>query len=281
MSQKKRTRPNRVTTPPPPATPMPPLARSRPRVVDASRDPNAHPDIPTFKVTKPNWGSNSLEWLRGKLELAWESVGQPLFGWIATRFRRKPRYVSGRRMRRAGNLAGWSWDDQGVRMARRVSRTLLVVGISAAVLVVLAAGTVRLISAFSGIHPSINLGLGSNSDTPTPQGAISIRNTGGLDDGTPVGIPAYTFGMWASNQEPVGGEPITIYAKVSHYSAGVPGVPVVFSIGGYNSTVYTDGNGLAIWRINANGPANYPVEIDGAVTVGGQNLTASTFYSII
>lgn len=278
MSKKKRTRPSRTATPP--SSPaVPPLARSRPRVVDASRDPNASKDIPAFRMSQPSWGSNRFEWLRGKLELAWESLGQPLFGWIGARFARKPGHVSNRRMQQTGNLAGWSWDDQGVRMAKRISRMLLVVGLSAAVLVVLAAGTVKLISALSGFHPSIN--LGSSSDTPTPQGAISIRNTGGFDNGTPVGIPPYTFGMWASNQEPSGGEPITIYAKVSHYSAGVAGVPVVFSIGGNNYTAYTDGSGLAIWRINANGPAAYPVEIDGAVSVGGENLTASTFYSII
>jgi hypothetical protein len=280
MSKPKRTRPSRATSTPP-AAPIPPLARSRPRVVDASRDANSSQDVPAFRVTKPNWGNNAFEWLRGKLELAWETVGQPFFGWIAARFGRRNRGISSRRVRRTGSLAGWSWDEQGARMAKRISRMVLVVGVSAAVLVVLAAGTVRLISAISGIHPSISLGLGSDSATSTPQGAISIRNTGGFDQGTPVGIPEYTFGMWASNQEPSGGEAITIYAKVTHYSTGVGGVPVVFSIGGNTTTISTDSNGLATWHINANGPAAYPVEIDGAVSVGGQNLTASTFYSII
>ncbi len=165
-------------------------------------------------------------------------------------------------------------------MLKRTSRMLMTIGISAAAIVLFAAVAVRLSAAVSQIHPSVSLGLGNSSNTATPEGAITIRNNGS-GSGTPIGIPQYTMGMWASNESPGEGEAITIYAKVAQYSTPVAGVPVVFSIGGQPTTIYTNQDGLAIWRIAATGPVNVPIEIDGSCTIGGQTLTASTFYSII
>jgi hypothetical protein len=163
-------------------------------------------------------------------------------------------------------------------MLRRTSRMLMVIGISAATLVLLAAAAVRLSAAFSHVSSNINISLGNNA-TPTPIGAITIRNTNG--EGTPVGIPRYTFGMWSSSEEPSPGETITIYGRVSEYSAPVQGATVVFSFGGNSVSATTDRFGLASVHIYANGPAVTPIEIDGAVSIGGQTLTGSTFYSII
>jgi hypothetical protein len=253
--------------------------RQRSRIVDATREADPGRTSPDFMVNEPSSFSNAFEWLRGKAELAWETRLLPLFSWVGGRFSRRRIRVSGRRVRHTGEL-GWSWERQGVGMLKRTTRMLMTIGISAAAIVLFAAIAIRISAAFSHVQPNISIGLGDSSNTATPEGAITIRNDGS-GNGTPIGIPQYTLGMWPSNQSPGEGEGITIYAKVAQYSAPVVGVPVVFSIGGNNTTIYTNGDGLAIWHIGAVGPANVPIEIDSEVKIGGQDLTANTFYSII
>jgi hypothetical protein len=279
MSRGKRKRPNRKPQQTSTSTAAP-ATHQRSRIVDARReaDPAAHTS-PDFTVNEPSSISNAFEWLRGKAELAWETRLLPLFSWVGGRFSRRRIRVSGRRVRHTGEL-GWSWERQGVGMLKRTTRMLMTIGISAAAIVLFAAIAIRISAAFAHVQPNINIGLGDSNNTATPEGAITIRNDGS-GNGTPIGIPQYTLGMWPSNHSPGGGEGITVYAKVAQYSAPVVGVPVVFSIGGNNTTIYTNGDGLAIWHIGAGGPVNVPIEIDGEVKIGGQDLTASTFYSII
>jgi hypothetical protein len=142
---------------------------------------------------------------------------------------------------------------------------------------VVSALAVRAVGALSKFQPNISLGGGSSS-TATPPGAITIRTNG--DQGTPLGIPEYTLGMWMSNNSPAPGEQATVYAKLLNLSAPVPNVKVTFNMGGSTASIATDRDGIAAWKIGAGGGGG-TVQINGSVSVGGQNLTASTFYTSI
>ncbi len=277
MNQGQRQRPNRNPQQPSSANPPPSASQSRGRIVDAQRHDTPR-EVPAFSTSAPTWRANAVEWARGKLELIWESLLLPLFGWFSRRFSQRGK-IPGRRMHNTGSLGGWSWNEQGARMLKRTSRLLMVIGITAAALVLFAAVAVRISAALSHATANISIGLNGTNTTPTPIGAITIRNMNG--EGTPIGIPAYTFGMWSSNQEPSRGETITIYGRVSHYSAPVAGATVVFSFDGHTVSTTTDGYGLATVRIYAGAPPTVPDEITGSVSIGGQTLTGSTFYSVI
>ncbi len=166
-------------------------------------------------------------------------------------------------------------------MLKGLARIVLFSAISVAVLVLAIAGIVRISAAVSSINSPVDVSLGSTSTTTSPGDAISIGNPNSVNQGTPPGIPTYTFGMWMSNNSPSVGGSMTVYAKVSHLSAPVVGTPVIITVGGQGISVTTDSNGIATLRVYASGPGKIPVEIDGSVTVGGQTLTASTFFTPI
>jgi hypothetical protein len=83
--------------------------------------------------------------------------------------------------------------------------------------------------------------------------------------------------MWTSNNSPDIGETVVVYAKISHLSAPVVGASVTIA----GARVTTNSSGIASLRFTAGGPGKATVEIDGSVTVGGQTLTASTFFTPI
>ena len=277
MSSNKRSRPQRAAAPHDTGSTSP-----RRRIVDAHEErPDSRATPPLF-TAEPNWWSTTSEWLRGKSELVWDSAVLPVLGWLGhiterIGLGRRVRRISQRTVRNTGELR--TWNDAGAGMIKRVSRILMIAAISAALLVVVSALAVRAVGALSNIQPNISLGGGSSSSTATPPGAITIRNGG--NSGTPVGIPNDTLGMWMSNNSPSSGEQITVYAKVARLSAPVPNIKVSFNIGGNTASVTTDQDGIAAWKISGNGPGSVPVAVNGAVTVDGQNLTATTFYTPI
>jgi hypothetical protein len=276
MSSNKRNRPHRTPSPADDHGTAP-----RRRVIDA-QDGSTHPQgMAPLTSAEPTWWTTTGEWLRGKGELVWESALVPSINFVGQTLERigigrGTRRINGRTMRRTGELR--NWNDAGAGMIKRVSRILMVAAVSAAVLVVMSALAVRVVGAFSHIQPNLSLGGGAAS-TATPPGAITIRNQSG--NATPVGIPDYTFGMWMSNNSPSGGEQVTVYGKVMHQGAPVPGLKVTYTIGGNTTTITTDVDGIAAWKIGGNGAGSVPIEIDGAVSVGGQTLNASTFYTPI
>ncbi len=276
MSSNKRSRPTRAAGSTGPSQTSP-----RRRVIDANEE-GTNPRVSApMAAAEPIWWQGTSEWLRGKGELVWETVLFPVLSWLGQLLARiglgqRTRRISQRTVRNTGELR--SWNDAGAGMIKQVSRILMVAAVSAAVLVVGTALAVRAVSALSNIQPGFSLG-GTASSTATPGGAITIRNNGG--NATPVGIPQYTFGMWMSNNSPSGGELITVYGKVTNLSAAMPNVKVTYNIGGNTATITTDQDGIAAWKIGGNGAGSSPVEVNGTVTINGQTLTASTFYTPI
>ena len=268
-----------------PATPdaSAPPPRRYARMVDAEREPDGNTSA--FTSVEPGWWGNTGEWIRGKAELAWETRILPAFAWIGAIFGRlgnrwgRGVRIPERHMRRTGPLRVWSWDEQGVRMLTRMTRMLMVVAVGAAAIVIFIAAATRIAAAVAQTHASLPISL--NSPAATPDGGLTILNGNGDDAGTPVGIPDYTLGLWMSNSTPGVGEATTVYAKVTHLSAPVKGVNVTFTVGGGSTVVTTNADGIATLRVFSSGPGTVPVEIDGAVSIGGQNLTANTFFTPI
>ena len=287
MSNGKRMRPTHKPTQPPVDASTPRMAgpASRPyaRMVDAEREPDANTSA--FTSVEPRWWGNTGEWLRGKTELAWETRIVPAFAWIGAIFARlgnrwgRGVRIPERHMRRTGPLRVWSWDEQGVRMLKRTTRMLMVVAVGAATIVIFIAAVTRIAAAVAGTHANLPISL--NAPTATPDGGLTILNGTGSDAGTPIGIPDYTLGLWMSNSTPGVGEATTVYAKVTHLSAPVKGINVTFTVGGEPKVVATNADGIASLRVFSGGPGTVPVEIDGAVSIGGQNLTGNTFFTPI
>lgn len=286
MSQIKRTRPKREQARSSadraaPNASVPPSAS--PRMVDATRASDAPPSTADlFNTSEPRWWGYAGEWLRGKAELAWETRIIPALGWLGmflgrfgNRWGRSVR-IPERRMRGTGPLRVWSIEEQGVRMLKRITRLLMIIAVGAAAIVIFAAAATRLAAFLT--QSRANLSVTLNSATATPASGLTILNGDG-GDVTPVGIPAYTLGLWMSNNSPGVGEPTTVYVKLTHYSAPVPDVRITLTVGGGPTVVTTNAEGMATLRVFSNGPGAVPVEIDGAVTIDGQNLTASTFFT--
>jgi hypothetical protein len=256
----------------------------RERIIDAEPS-DERSSSNAFGAVRSGWGNDALEWLRGKAELAWETRIQPLFAWLRGIFGRfgngwgREVHIPERRMRSGGAMRVWSWDEQGVRMLKRVTRMLMLIAVGAASIVILAAAATRIASAVTQARGNISIPLTSGS-SPTPNGGLTILNGDG-NNATPVSNPTYTLGLWMSNNSPAVGQATTVYARVSNLSAPIAGAKVSFNVGGGTTTVTTDSYGIAALSVYSNGPGAVPVEIDGSVTVGGQKLTSSTFFTPI
>jgi hypothetical protein len=234
-------------------------------------------------VSEPGWADNTGEWLRGKVELNWESRIVPFFQWVGsvpnrltngwTKLPIKTRHHINGRFSSRGN-------GQGGRMVRQSARLLIVIALAAAIIVVIAAASVRIANVIT--HAASDNTTQTNTASPTPASAITIRNTG--SDVTPPAKPDYTFGMWASNFMPSNGSNVTIYGRVCHNETGLPGVPglqVTLNINGRVMTSTTNGDGLAIFQLQATGASQRPVYIYGSVVINGHEYKESTFYTPI
>lgn len=284
MNKSSRTRPNHKTGGANTAKQQP---TTTPKMVESTVTSSFESTRPAIKPQEPSKLRDGFEWVRGKLELVWETIFIPFFGWLRAMTERlfgswggRMRLPAGAR-RGSGRLADWSWDEQGVRMLKQTLRILVLTAICAAVVVLLSAGTIRLVNAVSNIKSPFTTGSTSSPDaTATGVPAITIRNTNG-QDGTPPPMPQFTFGMWVSNNTPPLGGPVTIYAKVSQFSKPLPGIGITVSVYGRNITGTTNQDGIAAFTLNTGGKAQVPITAYGSVHLGDADYSATTFFTPI
>ena len=117
----------------------------------------------------------------------------------------------------------------------------------------------------------------SPANAPAAANAITVQNPAAPQN-TPPAIPAYTFGMWSSNMAPAVGQSTTIYARVSHHMAPAPNITVTITAQGATYAATTDADGVAVFTLSSN-VRGVPVYIVGKVSVGGEVLTNSTFFT--
>ncbi len=161
-------------------------------------------------------------------------------------------------------------------MLKNIGRVSIVAAIIGALLIVLGMATARIANAVS--HNVGALTKANPTATPSSGSAITIRNASGGNATFPP-APDYTLGMWPSDQTPSPGGPTTIYARVSHQSAPVPGIPVTISFNGQSMTAGTNQDGIAAFHISATGAALQPVVVSGAIHINGKEIDATTFYT--
>lgn len=284
MSKGNRGRVNRKSRAPQPngsrTTPMPSM-------VDADQTAGSRQSSAAFTSHNPTWWTDATEWLRGKGELLWENRLVPFLTWLGA----VPERLFGawgartrlpRRRLRGSSLGEWSWDDHGVRVTRQVGRFVMVAGVIAVAVLLISALAVHVASALAKSPTSLNKAAVSQpaTPTPTPNPAITIHvNNGGF---TPPPAPAYTMGMWTSDNSPGVGGSVTVYARISQQGGlPVPDIAVSFSVYGHSESVKTDADGIAKIIVNASSGSNQPVLIDGTATVSGLNMTAETFFTPI
>ncbi len=230
----------------------------------------------------PRWLSDSIEWCRGKLEFWWETRLLPMWRWLTTGF--GPR---ARGMRQSVNISwgtrrralstprqGFSYMFQGGRMFSYIVRILTITAAVAAVVIIIAAGSLRLASVIDKLSGPSNPLNASNS---TPNDSITIHNNFG-NSSTPPPAPTYSIGMWPSNFTPAPGESSSIFVKVTQQTTPLANVAVTITYNGHYQTAATNNDGIASFTISSSVPL-VPVNIYGSATINGQNLTATTFIS--
>lgn len=252
-------------------------------IVDAeqstSHEPRVSRTLPHFRQPRPT--DDLVEWFRGKFELAWENFLAPLFHWlVGIPLRLFGGWNRTVRLARGGHARvglAWSWEVQGVRMLKQVTRGVMLAAIALAVFVVMIAVAVRITSAITRAAPAAIIVAGTATPTTT-DASITIRNIN-ANAGTVPPIPAFTFGMWMSDEAPGIGVTTRVFARVSNYSAPVPNVVVTISIGGQTFSGLTNHDGLAIFPVSSGG--TNPVTVSGSVTVQGQTLNATTSFTAV
>lgn len=230
---------------------------------------------------QPRWLSDSVEWWRGKTEFWWENRMLPIWNWLTTGFGSRSRgmrqqvHISWSTRRRALSTPrqGFAFTFTGGRMFSYFVRILTITAAVAAIVILIAAGSMRIatiVDKFSA--PSNPL---SNSNSTPANDSITIHNNLG-GNATPPPSPQYSLGMWPSNFTPAPGQASSIFVKVAQQTTPLANITVTITYNGHSQSTTTNKDGIAAFNVSSTVP-QMPVNIFGSATVNGQNLTASTF----